>query len=517
MRMAEIVHGQVLRWRIKERIGGAAARWPLVGGLLISVDSRLRGQDRTTRTYRRLTLTIAAELRKGPKSLTSPRTAPSTDSWYLVRNVVLLEIQLGVDANVAKIIAGLGANNPEVVVVAAVTSPSTATLRMISDAGIVALALDSTESVYELSERLTGMFPSVDRVWDIGRFSIESVETDVPTSEGLFTGLWEASLDTVDRELPGPSISVPDSLSPSRPMRLSVGASGDLKINIVDHESAYGGEWILTAISQRLGVALRDLGVVAEVTSHPKPGFDVYHHIPYYAYRSVANGEQNSMMVTHIDADAKVRYIEQTLLQGADAICMSSDTALLLRERLPEFQTRIHWVVPPPLRGEFTPQVKIGCFFRIYSDGRKRERELLSLARMLGPHNLSFHIMGADWGRVSDELRDLGCAVTVHEEFATHQYVEMLHNIDFAIYFGLDEGAMFFMDALSVGCRVIVPHSGYHLDLPNPLVSYAGNAAEAASIIRPLILLQCSGPKLLESYSWRRYATLHMSIWDSRR
>jgi hypothetical protein len=146
-------------------------------------------------------------------------------------------------------------------------------------------------------------------------------------------------------------------------------------------------------------------------------------------------------------------------------------------------------------------------------DGRKRETQLVEVAQLIGGEHLHVVLMGEGWDDIARRLIDEGCTVEHIANFNADVYQQRIGQVDFAMYFGTDEGAMFFQDALSMGTRTIVPFVGYHADLPHPLVTYAEGPEEVASVLLQEIALRTSAHALADQGGWDYYAEAHLRIW----
>ena len=159
------------------------------------------------------------------------------------------------------------------------------------------------------------------------------------------------------------------------------------------------------------------------------------------------------------------------------------------------------------------PRISLGRFFRLNTDERKREAILLQVTQRVGGDRLHVVMMGEGWDNVASKLIDEGCTVDHISDFDAERYEPFIREVDYAIGFGTNEGAMFFLDARSVGTLVIVPFIGYHADLPHLLVTYAEEPDEIASVLRAESRLRSTAHELAEHGGWDDYAKAHMQLW----
>lgn len=292
----------------------------------------------------------------------------------------------------------------------------------------------------------------------------------------------------------------------------------NLRVNIVDYESSpeAGNSWILSQFSSNLAFGLSQLGVSVTVSPKPLMGFDITHHIPYLSpvIENFVDGT-HSVMVTHIDNENKLKIIERQLHSGISLVCMSSETAgqilFLFGE---DYSKQVFVALPPAVRELEVAPVRIALFSRLYSDGRKNEGDLLNLFNAFNPSAVSLQIMGEGWGEICDVLSSRGFEVTYSESFDLEKYRLWISSADFTIYFGRDEGAMSFLDALQVGKKVIVPPVGYHLDFAHPNVYLADNLLEMTSVIQQEVSLRYSAHALVTNNTWLKYAESHLNAWQ---
>lgn len=290
-------------------------------------------------------------------------------------------------------------------------------------------------------------------------------------------------------------------------------ADKDLRVNIVCYQK---DSWILRRISEKLSIHLSQLGVENCISDEPLDGYSVHHHIPYTLTPSTLRAPVNTVLVTHIDSKSKLAKSRNLVRAGFHLIAMSKQTAEMIR--------------PWPISGaggadhvrtfllpsliERKPRIKIGVFFRTYSDGRKREKTLLEICKKLGGENLIFMIMGSGWSVIVNHLRALGAEVRHTSEFERRKYLDWIDRCDFVLLLGRDEGAVAFLDGLASGKRVIAPAVGYHLDYLHPNIVLASNSEEIAAALRPEIELATRAYGLVGNAQWPLYANAHLALWQ---
>ena len=89
---------------------------------------------------------------------------------------------------------------------------------------------------------------------------------------------------------------------------------------------------------------------------------------------------------------------------------------------------------------------------------------ILEVCRHLEARFFKLKIMGAGWGEIVSQLEQLGFEVEYYAEFNREIYKTLMTSLDYWIYYGFDEGAMGYLDALAAGVKTICTPQGYHLD-----------------------------------------------------
>jgi glycosyltransferase involved in cell wall biosynthesis len=158
--------------------------------------------------------------------------------------------------------------------------------------------------------------------------------------------------------------------------------------------------------------------------------------------------------------------------------------------------------------------LRVGVFYRLYSDGRKREQVLGACLRELGLSNFELFIMGSGWESEISRLRSQGLAVSYASVFDSATYLAWLDVVDVVLVTGRDEGAVSFLDALAVGKRIIVSRIGYHADYEHELVVYANSTRDFTKALRVDLLRQQTAYELVSGTNWRRYALEHLMLWS---
>jgi hypothetical protein len=291
---------------------------------------------------------------------------------------------------------------------------------------------------------------------------------------------------------------------------VSVVESKDIKVHLVCEEDL--DDWILGKFARRLRDALLVRDIQCDISNKPNRTADVNHYINFLTYC----GRQNTIatvMITHIDTENKLILLQRQLAEAEMGICMSGETVEnLAAHGIPRSKL---CYIHPGHDGVVRPRrTIIGITSRIYSDTRKREGMLLDLAGSISPEDFAFEIMGAGWDVVVAQLRLRGFEVNYFAQFESARYGALIAAIDYYLYFGLDEGSMGFLDALSAGVATIVPAHGFHLDAPGGITHPFINAVELKRIFDAIAAEKRKRRLAVASWTWPAYAETHLAVWE---
>ena len=275
--------------------------------------------------------------------------------------------------------------------------------------------------------------------------------------------------------------------------------------------------WILGKFAEKLREELEKLGQDASIGKEPDDSADVNHYI-FYGYLTQYISQKNyvsTTMVTHVDMALKAELIKFQADHGTLGICMSEETMNKLtswgikRDKL--------CYVNPAQDGVIKPRkIVLGITNRCYGnqDLRKRDSLIFEACKELNPELFLIKIMGSGWAEIVCQLRKLGFEVMYYDEFDRETYLDLMPSLDYWIYYGFDEGAMGYLDAMAAGVKTIVTPQGYHLDTkikPTYLCSTIGDFTNT------LLSIQREKEEIIASVSdwtWENYAKKHLEIWQ---
>ena len=252
----------------------------------------------------------------------------------------------------------------------------------------------------------------------------------------------------------------------------------------------------------------------ATIVQSPIAGFDVYHYIAFHGVPETLPPGIHTSLVTHVDSKRKEKLLRSQFERGVMPIAMSQETAIEVgRISAGYLAGNAPFVLIPPFVPARDTRLKIGIFSRLYADGRKREWELLRIAKRIPPEGVTFRIIGAGWDEIVMKLSERSFMVDYSDEFDPDDYLKALDSCDVVLYFGWDEGAISCLDALARGTRVIAPPVGFHLDVRNSLIRYAWTADQFADILNSDIATVRENHENIQAMTWEAYADQHVRIW----
>ena len=268
----------------------------------------------------------------------------------------------------------------------------------------------------------------------------------------------------------------------------------------------------------RLNENLNEQGVCSKIINKPTNDVDVNHFMMCYYAAPIAS-VKNTMFITHVDFDWKLKLVKEKIKSVDKGICMSRMTMIRLTDL--GISKKSLCYVPPGHDSLVKPRkIKLGITSNLYEDGRKREWMILELSKETWMRNFQFEIYGKGWSRVAAEMRANGVEVNLYEGSENYQkdYAELLKAIpyfDYYLYLGLDEGSMGTLDALAAGIPLIITKEGFHMDInvkiDHPFVTFT----EFRSILHQLFITKQNRTLAAAALSWQEYAVEHILLWDN--
>lgn len=281
-----------------------------------------------------------------------------------------------------------------------------------------------------------------------------------------------------------------------------------MKICLVNYEQALGIDAILTKYARMLERELIDLGHEVIVSATPKQGY-INHHINFVAYEKKFPGK-NTTMITHLSGDTawsnelKMNLVKKQEEWGTTGICFNQE----LKEKLVKAGCDEKKLFVSGHAHDSTPRRPriITIVSNLYPDGRKREEMFTKLIKSLPDQkNYIFRIMGKDWMRVLDPLRETGLQVQYMDGFTADLYQQFLNTSDFLLYTG-DEDSLgqSLIDAKQAGLRIIAaPRKELTVEYPFTSQSDLNTIFEKMN------------DNEVKDWTWEAFAKRHETIWKN--
>ncbi len=287
-----------------------------------------------------------------------------------------------------------------------------------------------------------------------------------------------------------------------------------LNINLVYDNDG----WILGKFATKLEQELVKLGQNVTLSIDEDPEADINHYISYLSCRDIpgCTDTVRTAMVTHVDNDYKKDLISLQCKHDLTEICMSRDT----RDKLISWGIEPSKVcyVNPAHDNEMVPRkIILGITNNSYSgdvDLRKNDELILEVMRRVDANSFKLWIMGRGWETIVEKLKDIGVEVDYYNDFDRDIYYKMMPTLDYWIYYGFDEGAMGYLDALSAGVKTIVTPQGYHLDAKNGMTYACSTIDDFVGVLEKIDGERKIIINSVKDWTWDEYARKHLEIWQ---
>lgn len=285
-----------------------------------------------------------------------------------------------------------------------------------------------------------------------------------------------------------------------------------LQIHIIYKEDG----WIFGKFARKLKEELELLDQEVSISDREDPEADVNHYVSY-GYLTKFFDKDNTVrttMITHIDNLQKKDLVLYQALHNVVGICMSFDTLNKLsmwgipREKI--------CYVNPAHDGEIKPRkIVLGITNRCYQtkDFRKRDDIVVKVCEHLDPNCFMFKIMGSGWEMIVEQLNEMGFEVEYYNDFDKEKYHTLMPSLDYWIYYGFDEGAMGYLDALAAGVKTIATPQGYHLDV-NGLTYPCSTISDFVKTLQKIQEEKMAIIELVSDWTWDNFARKHLEIWQ---
>lgn len=297
------------------------------------------------------------------------------------------------------------------------------------------------------------------------------------------------------------------------PYKRKMDLKDKLRIRIVCTD----GSWILGKFARKLQEELSRLGQEADIADEEDPVADVNHYVYYCDLVKIRKSHHTvrTSMVTHVDCSLKADMIKFQTQNQVLCICMSSDTLNKLSAW--GIQRNRMCYINPAQDGDMKPgKIVLGITNRCYDgfDFRKRDNLILEVCRQLEPQFFKLKIMGSGWEEIVRQIRQLGFEAEYYAEFDRKIYKELMPSLDYWLYYGFDEGAMGYLDALAAGVKTICTPQGYHLDTRCGLTYPCSTIEDFVRVLRQIQEEKRAIIDSVKDWTWENFAKKHLEIWQ---
>lgn len=286
-----------------------------------------------------------------------------------------------------------------------------------------------------------------------------------------------------------------------------------LRIRIVCMDDS----WILGKFARKLQEELCRLGQDVDIAEEEDPLADVNHYVYYGDLKRVCKNRHTvrTSMVTHVDCFMKKDMIKFQTQNHVTCICMSSE----MLNRLSSWgiaRNRLCYVNPAHDEEIKPRKIVLGITNRCYHgmDFRKRDDLIVEVCKQIDPQLFKLKIMGAGWDEIVLQIEKLGFTVDYYAEFDREIYKKLMPSLDYWIYYGFDEGAMGYLDALASGVKTICTPQGYHLDTKCGLTHPCSTIEDFVKTLKQIQEEKREIIDAVKDWTWSNYAKKHLEIWQ---
>jgi hypothetical protein len=259
--------------------------------------------------------------------------------------------------------------------------------------------------------------------------------------------------------------------------------------------------------------SLKAFNIDSSISDQPDFDADVNHHVYYLPFQGKKT-KLDTLLVTHIDMEDKLKILLGQLKVADGAVFFSEQTKILLETAGAPPQKLT--VINPPQDEVIRPRkLRVGLLTNIYPNNRKREDLIYELVKSLNLSSFKFEIMGTGWETLTGLLDQKGVAYTCYPEFDFECYIKLVPELDYYLYTGNDEGSMAFLDAMSADVKTIVTPQGFHLDTNHPIDHPFETADDLKDVFIQIIAERRARPNAVTSWTWPNYASSHVVFWHS--
>ena len=230
--------------------------------------------------------------------------------------------------------------------------------------------------------------------------------------------------------------------------------------------------WIMQILAEDITKMASAMGYsckVGDTTDYD--GEEIYFDYDYHIAVPMPQARHNSIFYTHLNDKLTEVHLCEMKDKFDSFICMSPEDAEFLIEL--GFDKSKVFGRTLPVRNTYVKPISIGMFSANYSDGRKNEDWLIEYCKKNENSKLAnFVFIGSRWGHVLDRIEQAGCSATwvnIQRNLPfEYQYQQnLLSNLDYYFYMGMDGGAMGTYDAYAQCVKLCVTYDGFHKSIPD--------------------------------------------------
>ncbi len=286
-----------------------------------------------------------------------------------------------------------------------------------------------------------------------------------------------------------------------------------ISINIVYKNDG----WIFGKFANSLMREVSKQGYEVKISETEDINATINHYISNDGLREYVSNPNliKTAMITHVDCKRKLDIIKYQAEHGTLGICMSKETM----DKLASWgvpREKICYINPAHDNDMKPRKIILGITNRCYHDVdlRKRDDLILNVLKKLDSDRFILKIMGSGWDSIVEELRNIGVGVEYYNNFDREKYKELMSSLDYWIYYGFDEGAMGYLDAMAAGVKTIATPQGYHLDTDYGLTYECSTINEFEKTLKKI---QDENKVIIDSvkdWTWENYAKKHIEVWN---
>lgn len=229
----------------------------------------------------------------------------------------------------------------------------------------------------------------------------------------------------------------------------------------------YKNDWIMGKIAEDIQKNATLMGYECHCGGIDNyDGEEICYHLNYALAVPIPQARHNSIFYTHLNHKLSEKNLLETKGKFDSYVCMSPEDAQFLIE-LGFDQSKVYGKTLP-VRNTYIRPISIGIFSACYPDGRKNEQWLIDFCSINKDTKLvNFVFIGKGWGHVVEELEKMGVSFEWHNVSRQlpyeYQYQQnLLPNLNYYIYMGMDGGAMGTYDAYAQDVPLCVTYDGFH-------------------------------------------------------